>query len=101
MADLNTPDVIEEVSRRMQCYKKDAKELLEHFADVIAQALVAGDKVYFKPLGVFYTSPAKRPRQDGSRRLVVKFKPSRWQGLQDIRFCRLETYMRFRRQLEK
>lgn len=77
MADMNTPDLIKEVARRMGCYQRDARELLEHFADVVAQQTTSSKRVYISFLGTFYTVPARKPRADGTRRQVLKFKPSR------------------------
>lgn len=51
---LNTPDTIRETANKMQCYQKDAREFLQHFADVIATHVVNGETVSIKALGQFY-----------------------------------------------
>ncbi|KUK32061.1 MAG: Histone family protein DNA-binding protein [Thermoanaerobacterales bacterium 50_218] len=72
-----TKDVVKKVAERMSCYQKDAKELLEHFTDLIAEEVSQGRQVRFAPLGTFYARPAKKPRRDGTRRLLLRFKPSK------------------------
>ncbi|MCL6557785.1 MAG: HU family DNA-binding protein [Firmicutes bacterium] len=73
---INTPDIIDEVSRRMGCTKKDCKELLEHFVDVITENLRAGLKVNYCHLGIFYLCS----KNSSARRIfkaTVKFRPSK------------------------
>jgi len=67
---VSTPWLVAEVARRMGCYKKDARELLQHFADVVGKNVQAGKKVQFTGLGVFYSVVSKR----GVR--AVKFRPA-------------------------
>lgn len=57
---INTPQVIEEVAKRMGCFKKDAREMLEHFSAVIVEHASRGEKVSFKPLGIFYIHESKK-----------------------------------------
>lgn len=71
MRKLLTDEVVSRVSEKMSCYKKDARELLTHFADLVVQELVAGRSVYFKPLGTFHVVPGR-----GGRRRV-RFVPAR------------------------
>lgn len=75
--EILTKEVVKEVSRRMQCYQRDAKELLEHFTTLVAEEAARGRKVRFSPLGTFFIRQSRRPRRDGTRRLLLKFKPSR------------------------
>jgi DNA-binding protein HU-beta len=73
---VTTPWLVAEVARRMGCYKKDARELLQHFADVIEENVQAGRKVQFTGLGVFY--PAVSERGPGAGKNVrVKFRPAK------------------------
>lgn len=74
---VSTREVVRGVARRMDCYQKDAKELLEHFASLVVEEVARGRKVRFAPLGTFYTRPARRPRHNGTRSLILEFKPSR------------------------
>lgn len=75
--EIKTRDVVKEISTRMSCYAKDARELLDHFANLVAEETARGRRVRFTPLGVFYTRQSGRSRADGTRRLLLKFKPSR------------------------
>ncbi|MGB9793317.1 MAG: HU family DNA-binding protein [Thermacetogeniaceae bacterium] len=75
-AEIKTREVVKEVSKRMNCYAKDARELLEHFASLVAEEAAQGRSVRFTPLGTFYARCSKRARKDGTRRLLLKFKPS-------------------------
>lgn len=76
MSKLNTQDVIDEVSKRMGCYKKDAKELLQHFSDVVVEAVEANKSVYFKPLGIFY--PATYHAKNYHKGRKLRYKPSKY-----------------------
>ena len=71
---INTPQIIAEVAERMGCYRKDAKEILEHFAAVITGHVVKGERVSFKPLGMFYAQRSYRGR--GTGQILFKFRPS-------------------------
>ncbi|MGI6405487.1 MAG: HU family DNA-binding protein [Syntrophaceticus sp.] len=71
-----TPEVVAELADRMSCYQPDARELLEHFADLIVEAINEGKAVYFAPLGKFYPSRAVRARKDGKRCRTIRFRPS-------------------------
>ena len=73
---MNTSDVIKEVSRRMGCYQRDAKELLEHFAAVMIERTAKGEKIRLSFLATFYPGTG-RLRRNGTRRRVLKFKPAR------------------------
>jgi nucleoid DNA-binding protein len=68
---VKTKEVVARVSERMSCYKKDCRELLDHFADLVVEELAAGRAVYFKPLGTFHVVPSR----GGKRR--VRFFPAR------------------------
>uniref|UniRef100_A0A7C2IZQ2 HU family DNA-binding protein n=1 Tax=Ammonifex degensii TaxID=42838 RepID=A0A7C2IZQ2_9THEO len=75
---MNTTDVVAEISKRMKCYQKDARELLEHFAAVVAEKAAQGEKVKLSFLGTFYPAAARgRKRKDGTHRRVLRFKPAR------------------------
>lgn len=68
---VKTKEVVARVSERMMCYRKDARELLDHFADLVVQELAAGRSVYYKPLGTFHVVAGR----SGKRR--VRFFPAR------------------------
>ncbi|AEF95036.1 histone family protein DNA-binding protein [Desulfotomaculum nigrificans CO-1-SRB] len=72
---INTPQVIAEVAERMGCYKKDTRELLEHFAAVIAEHVAKGERVSFKPLGIFYAQRSRRGR--GTGQILLKFRAAK------------------------
>lgn len=73
-----TKEVISRVAQKMQCYRKDARELLlQHFVSVLAEAARRGEKVHLSGLGTFYPARSRKPRKDGSRRIVLKFKPAK------------------------
>lgn len=55
----------------MMCYKKDCRQLLTLFADLVVEELLAGRSVYFRPLGTFHTVKGR----SGRRR--VRFVPAR------------------------
>jgi DNA-binding protein HU-beta len=68
---VNTKEAVKEISKRMGCYHKDARELLlEHFPTLLAEAVSAGKKVHLAGLGTFY------PRR-GRKGLRVAFRPAR------------------------
>ncbi|MBP7332416.1 MAG: HU family DNA-binding protein [Firmicutes bacterium] len=77
MRKVNTPDVIQEISIRMCCYKKDVAELLGHFANVVIENVAAGRAVAFKDLGVFY--PCQNTVQGKSLKITnkLKFRPAK------------------------
>jgi len=52
---MNTPSIIKEVSLRMGCTKKDCRELLDHFVDLVNEKLATGEKISYVGLGKFYT----------------------------------------------
>lgn len=68
---LKTDEVVARVSERMMCYKKDCRQLLTHFADLVMEELLAGHLVYFRPLGTFHPVVGR----GGKRR--VRFVPAR------------------------
>jgi nucleoid DNA-binding protein len=76
MEKMNTLAVVKEVASRMCCYKKDARELLDHFAAVVAENVAAGRKVQFAGLGIFYPSVARRGRGAG-KAVKVRFRPAK------------------------
>ncbi len=65
-----TPKIVKEVARRMGCYGKDAREVLDHFAAVVRENLGADRKVQLAGLGVFYTAKSRG-------KIRVKFRPTR------------------------
>lgn len=71
MEKINTPQVINELSRRMGAYKKDCAELLGHFADIIAENVQANRAVSYKDIGVFYPFISARGQ------LKIKFRPAK------------------------
>jgi len=77
MEKINSPEVIQEISKRMCCYKRDVAELLGHFADVITENVAAGRAVAFKDLGVFY--PCQSAGRGKSLKITNKliFKPAK------------------------
>jgi len=73
-----TKDVIKAVAERMSCYRKDARELLlQHFVSVLADAAARGERVHLAGLGTFYPAKSRKPKKDGTRRVVLKFKPAK------------------------
>jgi len=73
-----TKETIAQVAQRMQCYRKDARELLlTHFVSVLTEAARRGEKVHLAGLGTFYPARSRKPRKDGSRRVILKFKPAK------------------------
>jgi DNA-binding protein HU-beta len=71
MPSVNTKEAVKEISKRMGCYHKDARELLlEHFPAVLVESISAGKKVHLAGLGTFY------PRR-GRKGLRVAFRPAR------------------------
>jgi nucleoid DNA-binding protein len=71
-----TPAIIREVAARMGCHRKDARELLEHFAAVVIENIAGGRKVQFSGLGVFIPQPVVRGPRAG-KALRVKFRPAK------------------------
>ncbi|WP_027716930.1 hypothetical protein [Desulfovirgula thermocuniculi] len=68
---VNTREAVRAISRRMNCYHKDCRELLlVHFPAVLAEAVSAGKKVHLAGLGTFYPRRGKK----GPR---VAFKPAK------------------------
>ncbi len=77
---MNTPQLVDDVARRMGAYRKDVKELLlQHFRAAILDALRRGDCVRLAHVGTFFPHRPRRGREpaDGVRKLTVKFKPAR------------------------
>jgi len=75
---INAPEIIAEVSRRMQCTKQDTKELIQNILfEVIFENLRKGDVVNLHPYGRFYLKPAGRVQKNGKKRMIVKFRPSK------------------------
>jgi len=73
-----TKEVINAVATKMSCYRKDARELLlQHFVGVLVEAARRGEKVHLSGLGTFYPARSRKPRRDGSRRIILKFKPAK------------------------
>jgi nucleoid DNA-binding protein len=60
----------------MGCYRKDARELLDHFSAFIAEQVAAGKRVQYAGLGVFYPAIPRRGRGAG-RSVKIKFRPAR------------------------
>lgn len=58
----------------MGCYKKDARELLDHFTDVVSENVGAGRKVQYASLGIFYPTMHGR---SAVKRLKIRFRPAR------------------------
>lgn len=71
-----TPVLVREVARRMGCYRKDAREVLDHFAAVIAENVSEGKKVQYAGLGVFYPAISRRGRGAG-KSVKIRFRPAR------------------------
>jgi len=71
-----TPEVVVKLAQRMSCYQPDARELLEHFSDLIVETINEGKELYFAPLGRFYPSRAVRARRDGKQYWTIRFRPS-------------------------
>ncbi|KYH30663.1 HU family DNA-binding protein [Neomoorella mulderi] len=73
-----TKEIINETAKRMGCYRKDARELLlQHFVSVLTEAAVRGEKVHLAGLGTFYPARSRKPRKDGIRQTVLKFKAAK------------------------
>lgn len=73
-----TKEAIAQVAQRMQCYRKDARELLlTHFVGVLAEAARRGEKVHLAGFGTFYPARSRKPTKDGVRRVVLKFKAAK------------------------
>lgn len=73
---VTTPELVKEVAARMGCYRKDARELLDHFSSVVAEQVAIGRKVQYASLGIFYPAVTRRGRGAGKRR-KIKFRPAR------------------------
>ena len=80
MEKIGTKEMVQEISKRMGCYHKDVREVLDHFTNIMVENVCEGRKVQFIPLGVF--SPAKiRHRNAGNvagnvNEVKIKFKQS-------------------------
>jgi len=73
-----TKEVIAAVAQKMSCYRKDARELLlTHFVSVLTEAARRGEKVHLAGLGTFYPAKSRKPRRDGTRQVVLKFKAAK------------------------
>jgi DNA-binding protein HU-beta len=73
---VTTPALVREVAARMGCYRKDARELLDHFSAFIAEQVAAGRKVQYAGLGIFYPAISQRGRGAG-KSIKIKFRPAR------------------------
>lgn len=73
---VTTPALVREVAARMGCYRKDARELLDHFVGVVAENVTAGRRVQYAGLGVFYPSVTRRGRGAG-KNVKIRFRPAR------------------------
>lgn len=72
-----TQVIIREVSQRMPCTQRDARELLAgHFVDVLCEALGRGEKAHLAGLGTFYPGKSWKPKKDGTKRVTVRFRPA-------------------------
>jgi len=74
---VGTKEMVQEISKRMGCYHKDVREVLEYFTNILVENVKEGRKVQFMPLGVF--SPAKirlRRDRDNVNNIKIKFKQS-------------------------
>ncbi|OPX92596.1 MAG: Bacterial DNA-binding protein [Pelotomaculum sp. PtaB.Bin104] len=69
---INSPEVIAEISQRMGAYKRDVRELLEIFSNIIAENVVAGNSVSFVSLGIFYPYVSQT-----TGKVRLKFRPSK------------------------
>jgi len=77
MEKIGTKEMVQEISKRMGCYHKDVREVLEHFTNIMVENVCEGRKVQFIPLGVF--SPKEiRHRHDRNNvnDVKIKFKQS-------------------------
>ncbi len=74
---MNTRQFLDEVSRRMGCYKKDARELiLQHVRDALLEAARRGEKVRLHGFGVFVPVRGRRSRKTGQKKLTLRFRPA-------------------------
>ncbi|MCG0278953.1 MAG: HU family DNA-binding protein [Thermanaeromonas sp.] len=74
---MNTNELISEVAKRMGCYKKDVRELLlQHFLQVLLEAISRGEKVHIAHLGTFYPGLSYGRNKEGTRRLWIRFSPA-------------------------
>ncbi|MGB9887619.1 MAG: HU family DNA-binding protein [Moorellales bacterium] len=78
-----TQKIIDEVSRRMGCFKKDAVELLNHFTDVVAGLLAEEGRVEFRPLGVWRINKSGAVRHKPGKRFTAR--------VQELRVQKAET----------
>lgn len=68
---VGTRELVREVAARQNCYIRDAREVLDHFAAVVAEHLESGRSVHFAALGTFYPIPQRR-----SNGMRVRFRPA-------------------------
>jgi DNA-binding protein HU-beta len=79
MEKIGTKEMVQEISKRMGCYHKDVREVLEHFTNIMVENVCEGRKVQFIPLGVF--SPKEIRHRDKNnvndiKDIKIKFKQS-------------------------
>lgn len=75
---VNTREIIQKTAEKMNCYVKDADEIIRvHLYSVIYQELSEGKEVSIAPFGKFYLKDAARPQIGGQIRKIIKFKASR------------------------
>lgn len=70
---LRKPDLLEEVLRRVDVKKRDAKPVVEAALAIIGDALIAGDEVNLPPLGKLRVQKDK-PLENGAHALLVKLR---------------------------
>jgi|GEM_PF-1346935 len=73
---VTTPVVVKAVAAKMGCYRKDARELLDHFCSFVAEQVAAGKRVQYTGLGIFYPAVVRRGRGAG-KAVKVRFRPAR------------------------
>ena len=71
MKKLGTRELARQVAARQNCYIRDAREVLDHFAAVVAENLESGRSVHFAALGTFHPIPQRH-----GRGLRVRFRPA-------------------------
>jgi len=72
MKKITTIDLVNEISDRMGCFKKDARELLGHFTDVIIENISEGRSVQLASFGVFIPAKITRGRKTGGLKIKLK-----------------------------
>lgn len=71
MPKVGTREAARAVAERQQCYIRDAREVLGHFAAVVAENLERGRLVHLAGLGTFHPIPQRR-----GCGLRVRFRPA-------------------------